>query len=83
MEEFSIPKDQLEAFRKNKDACVIGRKLRLDKKLQLGDPLALKGDAYPVNLNLTIRGTTTARATATCGCASSASTRSTRRSSAS
>ena len=56
MEEFTIPRDQLEAFQKNKDACVIGRKLAQDKKLQLGDPLALKGDAYPVDLNLTIRG---------------------------
>jgi putative ABC transport system permease protein len=56
MEEFTIPADQLKAFRENKDGCVIGRKLAMDKKLQVGDPLALKGDAYPVDLNLIIRG---------------------------
>lgn len=56
MDEFTLPTDQLEAFRKNKDACVIGRKLAREKKLQVGDPMPLKGDAYPVDLNLVIRG---------------------------
>ncbi len=56
MEEFSIPGDQLEAFQKNRDGCVIGRKLAQEKKLQVGDPMPLKGDTYPVDLNLTIRG---------------------------
>src|SRR5581483_10941255 len=48
--------DQLKGFRENKDACVIGRKLANDKKLKVGDPLPLKGDAYPVNLDLVVRG---------------------------
>jgi putative ABC transport system permease protein len=56
MDELTLPPDQLKAFRENKDACVIGRKLAQEKKLQLGDKLPLKGDAYPVDLNLTIRG---------------------------
>jgi putative ABC transport system permease protein len=56
LDEFTIRPDQLKAFRENKDACVIGRKLAVDKKLQLNDPLPLKGDAYPVDLNLIIRG---------------------------
>jgi putative ABC transport system permease protein len=56
LEEFTVPPDQLKAFRANKDACVIGRKLAQDKKLQVGDPLPLKGDAYPIDLNLIVRG---------------------------
>ena len=56
MDEFTLPADQLKAFRENKDACVIGRKLAEDKKLQIGDRLPLKGDAYPVDLNLIVRG---------------------------
>ena len=56
MQELTLPADQLKGFRENKDACVIGRKLATEKKLQIGDPMPLKGDAYPVDLNLVIRG---------------------------
>ena len=56
MSELTIPDDQLKAFRESKDGCVIGRKLAEDKKLKVGDPLPLKGDAFPVDLDLTIRG---------------------------
>ncbi len=56
LDEFTIPPQQLKAFQENKDGCVIGRKLADDKSLKLNDVLALKGDAYPVDLNLTIRG---------------------------
>ena len=41
---------------RNRDGCVIGRKLAEDRKLKVGDPLPLKGDIYPVDLDLTIRG---------------------------
>jgi putative ABC transport system permease protein len=56
MSEFTIPPDQLRDFQKYKDGCVIGRKLAADKKLKVGDSLALKGDAYPVDLNMIVRG---------------------------
>jgi putative ABC transport system permease protein len=56
MSELTIPEDQLKAFQENKDGCVIGRKLANDKKLKVGDPLPLKGDAYPVDLDLKICG---------------------------
>ena len=35
---------------------MIGRKLAEDRKLKVGDPLPLKGDVYPFDLNLTVRG---------------------------
>ena len=55
LDEYSVPADQLADFKANKDGAVIGRKLAQDRKLKIGDPLPLKGDIYPVDLNLTIR----------------------------
>jgi putative ABC transport system permease protein len=56
MDELSVPPAQLKDFLENKDGCVIGRKLAGDRGLKVGDPLPLKGDWYPVDMNLTIRG---------------------------
>jgi putative ABC transport system permease protein len=56
LDEFKLPEEQIEAFKANKDGCVIGRKLATERKLKVGDSLPLKGDAYPVDLNLTVRG---------------------------
>jgi putative ABC transport system permease protein len=56
LDELTIPTDQLKKFQETKDGCVIGRKLAEDKKLTLGSKLPLKGDAYPVNLDLTVMG---------------------------
>jgi putative ABC transport system permease protein len=55
-DEFTIPPDQLAAFEERRDAVVVGRKLAKDKNLKIGDPLPLKGDIYPVDLNLIIAG---------------------------
>jgi putative ABC transport system permease protein len=56
MDELSVPPKQLKDFKENKDGCVIGAKLASDRKLKVGDPMPLKGDGYPVDMNLTIRG---------------------------
>lgn len=55
LDEYSVPQDQLDAFKKNKDGAVIGRRLAEDRGLKVGDPLPLKGDIFPVDLNLTVR----------------------------
>ena len=55
-DELTIPPDQLKAFRADRAGCVIGRKLADDRGWKVGMPLPLKGDLYPFNLNLTIRG---------------------------
>ena len=47
MDEFTVPPDQLKAFKENKDGCVIGRKLAFDRELKVGDLLPLKGDVFP------------------------------------
>ncbi|GAC1471950.1 MAG: ABC transporter permease [Isosphaeraceae bacterium] len=54
--EYTIPADQLKAFQEDKAGCVIGRKLAEDRGLKIGNPFPLKGDIYPFDLNLTIRG---------------------------
>jgi putative ABC transport system permease protein len=56
MDELRIPPDQLKIFQQTKDGCVVGRKLAADKGLKVGDSLPLKGDAYPVSLDLKICG---------------------------
>jgi len=56
MDELTVPPDQLKAFKENKDGCVIGSKLARDRQLKVGDPLPLKGDLFPVDMNLTVRG---------------------------
>jgi putative ABC transport system permease protein len=56
MDELSVPAEQLKEFKRNKDGCVIGRKLASDRKLKVGDPLPLKGDYFPVDMDLTVRG---------------------------
>lgn len=55
-EEFSVPPEELKAFQTDRSGCVVGRKLADDRHLKVGDPLPLKGDIYPFDLNLTIRG---------------------------
>ena len=58
----------------DKAGCVIGRKLAEDAELKVGDPLPLKGDIYPFDLNLTVRGIYDGPPTATGGCACSTGT---------
>ena len=56
MDELEIPAEELKAFKEQKDGCVIGRKLATERKLTVGSPLPLKGDAYPINLDLQVVG---------------------------
>ena len=55
-DEFTIAPDQLRAFQNQREGCVIGRKLARERGLNFGDALPLKGDVYPVDLDLTIQG---------------------------
>ncbi len=55
-DEYKVPPDQLKAFKADRTACVIGRKLADERKIKIGDALPLKGDGYPVDLNLIVKG---------------------------
>jgi putative ABC transport system permease protein len=56
LDEFRVPRGQLADFQQQKFGCVIGRKLAEDKDLKVGDSLPLRGDTYPVDLNLKVCG---------------------------
>ncbi len=56
MDEMTIPTDQLRAWQEDKAGCVIGRKTAEERKIKVGDPFPLKDGAYPVPLNMTVRG---------------------------
>ncbi len=45
--EFLIPPDQLAAFRKERNACVLGRKIAAQHGFKLGDAITMEGDIYP------------------------------------
>lgn len=53
--EFKVPPDQLKAFQSERTAAAIGKSLAERRNLKLGQRVTLKGDIYPVDLELTIR----------------------------
>jgi putative ABC transport system permease protein len=53
--EITVPEDQKKAFLAERTACAIGRALAERHNLKLGDRITLKGDIFPVNLDLTVR----------------------------
>jgi putative ABC transport system permease protein len=55
----SIPADQLEAWKKDRAGAIADVKLAKRQGWQIGDRIVLKGDAFPVTLNLTLRGLVT------------------------
>ena len=54
--EIKIPEDQRLAFQRDRTGCVIGRGIANSQKFKVGDKLTIKGDIYPFNLELTVRG---------------------------
>ena len=54
--EFEISPEEIEAWRAERTAFIAGRALADDKGWQLGDVIAITGDIYPVDLELTLRG---------------------------
>lgn len=54
--EYEIPAEQREAFLRDRQGCIIGRPLAERLGLRVGDRVQIKGDIYPVDLDLIIRG---------------------------
>ena len=59
--EFLVPPDQLAAFRKERSACIVGRKVAADHGFKLGDVITLEGDIYPGPWQFVVRGIYTGR----------------------
>jgi len=51
-----IPEDQKLAFRREKRGCIVGRGLVHRYGFRIGDRLTLKGDIFPVNVDLIVVG---------------------------
>src|SRR5438552_16027710 len=59
--EFQLPPDQLAAFKKERNACVIGRKLAQQHGFKLGDVITMEGDIFPGTWQWVVRGIYTGR----------------------
>src|SRR5881296_1203091 len=59
--EFHLPPDQLAAFKKERNACVIGRKLAQQHGFKLGDVITMEGDIFPGTWQWVVRGIYTGR----------------------
>jgi len=54
--QMEMPEDERHAFISERTACVLSKDLAKKLNLKLGDRVTLKGDIYPVNLELYVRG---------------------------
>ncbi len=59
--EFQVPPEQLAAFKKERNACVIGRKLAQQHGFKLGDAITMEGDIFPGRWEWVVRGIYTGR----------------------
>src|SRR5438105_13743995 len=57
--EFRMPDDQLEAWKRDRAGCIVDAELARKHGWKIGDRVYIKGTIFPLNLDLTIRGTFT------------------------
>jgi putative ABC transport system permease protein len=55
-DEFTIPPDQLAAWQKNRQGCVVDRRMAERRGWEIGERIPLKGTYYPFNLDLELVG---------------------------
>jgi putative ABC transport system permease protein len=54
--EFIVPPDQLADFQKERNSCIVGRKLAQEQGFKLGDVIPIEGDIYPGKWEFVVRG---------------------------
>jgi putative ABC transport system permease protein len=54
--EFLIPREQFEAFRRERNACIIGVDLARRYNLEIGDIMPMEGDVFPGQWEFVVRG---------------------------
>ncbi|MGH9658905.1 MAG: ABC transporter permease, partial [Bryobacteraceae bacterium] len=54
--EMRLPEDQKIAFQRDRAGCLIGKTIAEKHGLRLGDRIPIRGDIYPINLELAVRG---------------------------
>jgi putative ABC transport system permease protein len=55
-QDFRMPPDQIEAFKRGRTACVVGQKIADQYNIKVGDAVTIVGDIYNVTLELTCVG---------------------------
>ena len=53
---FVIPEDQKQAFISDRRACIISRATAAAQDIKLGDRVYIKGNIFPIDLDLTVKG---------------------------
>ncbi|MBU0473656.1 MAG: FtsX-like permease family protein [Bacteroidetes bacterium] len=59
--EFIVPKDEMEEYKKNRNACIIGSQTAKQYNIKLGDQVVLEGDIYPGRWEFNVKGIYTPR----------------------
>ena len=59
--EYEVPADELAQFRKERNACIIGRKLAAQHGFKIGDLITMEGDIFPGRWEWVVRGIYTGR----------------------
>ncbi len=54
--EYEMPEDQKQAFFRDRRGCIVGRPLAERLNLRIGDRIYIKGDVFPMDLDLVLRG---------------------------
>lgn len=54
--EYKLPESERQDFINDRTGCIVGRKTATRHKLKHGDRVTLKGDIFPVTLELVVRG---------------------------
>lgn len=54
--EFKLPESERQAFVNDLTGCIVGRKTAVRHNLKPGDRMTIKGNIFPVTLELTVRG---------------------------
>ncbi|MBL8178364.1 MAG: ABC transporter permease, partial [Bryobacterales bacterium] len=54
--ETKLPEAEKQAFLSDRRGCIVGRKVAQKHGLKVGDRLTIKGDIYPMDLELNVRG---------------------------
>ncbi len=54
--EFIMTPEELATFKKERNSCIVGRKLAAQHGFKLGDDIQIEGDIYPGTWHFTVRG---------------------------
>ena len=54
--EFTLPPDQLTAFKQERGSCIVGNKIARELGFKIGDAIPIDGDIYPGRWDFVVRG---------------------------